>query len=134
MNEEEIKEAFERLEYFEPDDLIECAMYRNCLEKLQGLLDLYNKEKEKNKPQPDCEEPQERTEEMVNIKWVNYNYISKDKIREKIKELEQKQEDNKKELSKGIDLLSNNIINEASNKISINMTVREILLELLEEE
>lgn len=38
--------------------------------------------KEKNEPQPDCAEPVERTEEMVNVKWVNYNYISKDKIKE----------------------------------------------------
>jgi len=38
--------------------------------------------RKKNEPQPDCEEPVERTEEMVNVKWVNYNYISKDKIKE----------------------------------------------------
>ena len=38
--------------------------------------------RKKNEPQPDCAEPIERTEEMVNMKWVNYNYISKNKIKE----------------------------------------------------
>ena len=47
----------------------------------------YEKEKEKNKPQPNCAEPVERTEEMVNMKWVNYNYIGKDKIKAKIEEV-----------------------------------------------
>ena len=61
------------------------------LSKLGVILNLIEKQskeieelKEKNKPQPDCAEPVERTEEMVNMKWVNYNYISKDKIKAKI--------------------------------------------------
>ena len=40
------------------------------------------KEKEKNKTQPDCVEPVERTEEMVNMRWVNHRFISKDKLKE----------------------------------------------------
>lgn len=59
--------------------------------KLIEIIEKKSKEieelKEKNKPQPDCAEPVERTEEMVNMRWVNYNYISKDKIKAKIEEL-----------------------------------------------
>ena len=47
-NEQEIIEAINELEIFEPDDLVEFAMYRNCIEKIQRLFDLYKKEKEKN--------------------------------------------------------------------------------------
>ena len=37
-------------------------------EAIETLLTAYEKEKEKNEPQPDCAEPIERTEEMVNMK------------------------------------------------------------------
>ena len=37
MSEEE-KIAIERLDYFEPDDLIECAMYRDCVETIKNLI------------------------------------------------------------------------------------------------
>ena len=43
--------------------------------------------KKKNEPQPDCAETVERTEEMVNMMWVNYNYVNKDKIKE-LKEID----------------------------------------------
>lgn len=46
------------------------------------LLSELEKEKEKNKTQPDCAEPVERTEEMVNMRWVNHRFISKDKLKE----------------------------------------------------
>ena len=55
MNEEE-KEAIEILEAFEPDDLVECALYRrsitetkNYIEKLQKELDKKDKEIENYK-------------------------------------------------------------------------------------
>lgn len=54
---------------------------------IETLLTAYEKEKEKNELKPDCAEPIERTEEMVNMRWVNHNYISKDKIKAKIEEL-----------------------------------------------
>ena len=39
-----IEEAINNLEYFEPDDLIECAMYRNCVETVRNELDKKDKE------------------------------------------------------------------------------------------
>ena len=67
-------------------------VFYNALGIVLKLIEKQSKEieklKEKNKPQSDCEEPIERTEEMVNMKWVNHNYISKDKIKAKIEELE----------------------------------------------
>ena len=78
LSEEEIKEAIERLEYFEPEDLIECAMYRNCLEKVQGLLDLYNKEKNRLLIEGKFREIADKNS------YIKDNYISKDKIKEKI--------------------------------------------------
>ena len=58
-------------------------------EILLNFQDLYKQQqkeikelKEKNKPQPDCAEPIERTEEMVNMRWVNHRFISKVKIKE----------------------------------------------------
>lgn len=59
--------------------------------------------------------------------------IPRYKIREKIKELEKQNEENKIELAKGIDMLSSNIIEKAKNNIVINMSLRDILKELLEE-
>ena len=42
MNEEE-KKAIEMLESFEPDDLFECAIYRNALEKINNLINKQHK-------------------------------------------------------------------------------------------
>jgi hypothetical protein len=108
MSEEEINEAIERLEYFEPDDLIECAMYRECIRKICGLLDLYQKEKEKNKKLEkilttglyacDIDKNKEckknncyinggecaATTDITKVKYINLDdYISKNKIIEK---------------------------------------------------
>ena len=58
----------------------------NTLNSYKGQFKRQQKEieelKEENKPQPDCAEPIEKTEEMVNMNWVNHNYIGKDKIKE----------------------------------------------------
>lgn len=48
MNEEE-KKAIEVLDNFEPDDLFECAIYRNALDKLNNLIEKQQKEIEKLK-------------------------------------------------------------------------------------
>ena len=57
------------------------------LESLLNLIEKQSKEieelKEKDKPQPDCAEPIERTEEMVNMRWVNHNYILKSESEQK---------------------------------------------------
>ena len=58
----------------------------NTVNSYKGQFKRQEKEieelKKKNKPQPDCAEPIERIEEMVNMRWVNHKYISKDKILE----------------------------------------------------
>ncbi len=61
----------------EPYDAIQTVL--NLIKKQQKEIEELRK---KNKPQSDCAEPVERTEKMVNMRWVNYNYISKDKIKE----------------------------------------------------
>lgn len=57
--------------------------------KLIDIIEKQSKEieelKEKNEPQPDCTEPVERAEEMVNMTWVNYHYISKEEYENAIK-------------------------------------------------
>ena len=65
----------------------------NIEEKIKTILNIIEKQskeieelKEKNNPQPDCEEPIERTEEMVNMKWVNHNYILKTESEQKEKQ------------------------------------------------
>lgn len=153
------------------------------------LLSELEKEKEKNKTQPDCVEPVEKTEEMVNMRWVNHRFISKDKLKEilgieetdsekilsllqtivdenarlediedkkvqieynnvfnkgvksvedkikaKIEELEIEQESNREDLKIAIDNLLFQNIDKIGNRISINMSVREILQSLLEKE
>lgn len=59
--------------------------------------------------------------------------IPRCKIREKIKEIKNKNEENKIELAKGIDTLNFDIIENAKNNILINVNVRDILKELLED-
>lgn len=63
------------MEYIDKNHKI---IYKLILKQQKEIEEL----KKKNEPQPDCAEPVERTEKMVNMKWVNYNYISKDKIKE----------------------------------------------------
>ena len=57
--------------------------------KLIDIIEKQSKEieelKKKNEPQPDCIEPVERAEEMVNMTWVNYHYISKEEYENAIK-------------------------------------------------
>ena len=75
------------------EEIIESVKYHILLEylgfcnidkvSLQGLLDLYNELKEKNASL------QKEIKLMKSIN-INDNYISKDKIRERIKELEEK--------------------------------------------
>lgn len=88
MSEKEIIEKIEKIiKHFESQEYI--LNGQKIYEYIQGLLDLYNKQKEeieelkKELYQEDKEEfetPTERTEEMVNMKWVNHKYISKDKV------------------------------------------------------
>lgn len=62
------------------------------------------------------------------------DYIRKDKIVKIIKELEKEQEENRRNLSLGIELLSNTIIDKFSDKIMINLGIREYLENILKGE
>ena len=46
---DEEKEAIEILKSFEPDDLFECAIYLQALEKITNLIEKHSKEIEENK-------------------------------------------------------------------------------------
>lgn len=58
----------------------------NACKEAKSLIEKQQKEieelKKNNETQPDCVEPVEKTEEMVNMRWVNHRFISKDKIKE----------------------------------------------------
>lgn len=64
---------------------------------------------------------------------IQDNYINKDKIKAKIEELEKDQEDNRKKLYDGINNLNFKEIDKISDRISVNMSVRDILQSLLKE-
>ena len=61
----------------------------NTVNSYKGQFKRQQKNKEieelkvKNKTQSDCAEPIERTEEMVNMRWVNHNYILKSESEQK---------------------------------------------------
>ncbi len=59
-----------------------CDEYTAKLGELETENRMLKSELEKEKNKPDCAEPIERTEEMVNMKWVNYRYINKEKLKE----------------------------------------------------
>ncbi len=97
MSEEE-KQAIEILRSFEPDDLVECAIYLQALEKLTNLIDKQQKEIKELKKENveirgwkytiDTIEDLDKLKELDLIKIKGKEYISKDKIREKIEILE----------------------------------------------
>ena len=102
----------------------------NTVNSYKGQFKRQQKEieelKEKNKTQSDCAEPIERIEEMVNMNWVNHNYIGKDKIKAKIEEYENK-------IKK---IRSKKIINEPEDTIIITRYAHyiSVLQSLLEKE
>lgn len=75
----------------------------------------------------------EKIDNKYNQEERDEETIPRYKIREKIKELENKNEKNKIELAKGIDMLSFDLIEKARINISINVNARDVLQELLEE-
>lgn len=88
MSEEEI------IKYLDSYKNWQCDLreYQSCIEcenktkqAIQGLLDLYNKEKEKNK---ELIEGQIKTLEKILLPQLLKKYVSKDKIKEKIEILE----------------------------------------------
>lgn len=135
MSEEE-KKAMEYLrfyvndnedEYFDKNYQLNKKVSKEILNLIEKQQEELNKEKEKNK---------ELEEDIKFIKTniKENNYISKDKIRKIIQELEKEQEENRKNLSIGIELLSNKIIDKFSDKIIINFRIREYLENILKGE
>ncbi len=97
LSDEEKENLIKKLRYceqeYEQNGYLSVGKFE-AIKQAANLIEKQSKEieelKEKNKTQSDCAEPIERTEEMVNMKWVNYNYVSKDKIKAKIGEKMQK--------------------------------------------
>lgn len=97
MSEEE-KQAIEILRSFEPNDLVEYAIYLQALEKLTNLIDKQQKEIKELKKENieirgwkytiDTIEDLDKLKELDLIKIKGKEYISKDKIREKKEMLE----------------------------------------------
>lgn len=97
MSEEE-KQAIEILRSFEPNELVEYAIYLQALEKLTNLIDKQQKEIKELKRENieirgwkytiDTIEDLDKLKELDLIKIKGKEYISKDKIREKIEMLE----------------------------------------------
>ena len=82
--EEIIKELKEWLKYDTNFTNLPEFESKNLYKLIQGLLDLYNKEKEKNK-----ELQNYMKEYLIPKSTINLIYISKDKIKQKIEELEE---------------------------------------------
>lgn len=81
MLSDEEREALEILKGFEPDDLVECAIYLQVLEKIKNLIEKQSKEiEELKKPKYiiNC-----KTNEITTL---TNDFVSKDKIKAKIEE------------------------------------------------
>ena len=61
------------------ESLSKLGIVLNLIEKKQKEIEELKKN---NETQPDCVETVEKTEEMVNMRWVNHRFISKDKLKE----------------------------------------------------
>lgn len=95
MNREE-KQAIKILKSFEPIDLFEGAIYLQALEKLTNLIEKLQKENEElKKSKITYEKIRDIQEKNKNI--VDNNYIPKQKIKDKIEELNKAYEDSKDE-------------------------------------
>lgn len=129
MSEEEIIEKIKNTIQYDKEHRIvtiydEKPLFRDYL---QGLLDLYNKEKAKNKEIRqwkyviDTYEDLDKLKELDLIKIKDKEYISKDKIKDKIKDLDNLLIETQKELG------------TASIEFTIYAHQKNILQELLEE-
>lgn len=104
---------------------------KKVIEKVKRIIERYEEI---------IEHQQKEIEELKNIETYKIaiidkdKYISKDKIRAKIEELEKEQENNRKSLYNAVNNLCFKEIDKISNKICVNMTVSDILQSLLEEE
>ena len=101
MSEEEIKEIIKILDKFITEHKLFNIKHSDGLEvAIEGIIDLYNKEKEKNEKLE--LENEELKEEKVKRSWVHIKengeveplfYISEDKIKAKIEEYKKQQKE-----------------------------------------
>lgn len=130
MNEfERIKELYDKNKILSSEDI-------EILFEIIRMLDY--RVKQQNEWYKNLEEKNKQKDIITNLYKTMYNdiekdYIRKDKIREIIKQLEKEQEENRRNLSLGIELLSNTIIDKFSNKIMINLGIREYLENIIKE-
>lgn len=108
---------------------------------IKVLLDLIEKQQKEIEKLKDINKKLEARKYMLNTITgevtaipIDNNYISKDKIKAKIEELEIEQESNREDLRIAIDNLLFQNIDKIADKISINMSVRGILQSLLDKE
>ena len=92
---EEEKKAFETLEYFEPDDLVECSIYLKSIKTIKKLIDKQQKEIENQKniikEKAIVINNQELDKAKIHNNWqkeLKENYVPKEAIREKIDDLQ----------------------------------------------
>ena len=113
LNEEEILDKLRKMLYH-TQRANECGLsnndFKEDIEALEGILDLYNKEKEKNK---ELEEKRKTTMEVIGA-----NYIHKDKIKDTVEYIRFMVDDDNK---------SSEIVKE------VNLYLDLFLQELLEE-
>ena len=83
----EEKKAIERLDYFEPDDLVECAMYRDCVDTILNLIEKQSKQIEELFAEN--QSLKYTNGNMIHKDVVKVNYTPNDKIKAKIEEIEE---------------------------------------------
>jgi hypothetical protein len=98
MLSDEEKEALEILKGFEPDDLVECAIYLQAIEKIKNLIEKQSKEIEH---QIEKRANQRKELAILNAKQVEFNKLVntvnsyKGQFKRQEKEIEELKEDNK---------------------------------------
>lgn len=109
---------------FDEDIDVKCG--KETIKQITTILNLIEKQSK------EIEELKEKNEYLPN--WVNKKYVSKDKIKAKIEDLEKEQEDNRKDLYNAVNVLNFSKMNIISNRICVNMSIKDILRSLLEKE
>ena len=108
------------------------------IKEASNLIEKQSKEieelKEKNKYIEDRAKIGKNIQTFINKDYVEQEYISKDKIKAKIEELEKEQEDNRKDLYNAVNNLYFSKMDIISRRIFVNMSIKDILQSLLQKE
>ena len=96
MLSDEERKALEILKSFEPDDLVECAIYLQALEKITDLIDKQSKEIEELRNEVMEKEliiDGMKEDRRIAVEEIQEQYyVSKDKIKAKIEEVKEEKE------------------------------------------